>query len=353
MPQPTHALIIGGGIAGTTAAMALKRTGITATIYEAYPTDAGGAGVFLTVAVNGLAALRTIELEQAVREAGFPSSSIQFASGTGKPLGRIPLGGTSADDAPAHTIRRPDLYRVLYEQARRRGIRIEHGKRLVAAEPTLSGGVVARFEDGSSARGDVLIGADGIHSRTRRIIDPAAPRPRYSGLGNVGGYSRASTSTPGVQPGTYVMVFGKRAFFGYVLSPAGDVWWFANPPSVAELSRAELTATPGQWKWRLLELFDRDAGPAADIIRQADTLTVTNQHDLPRVPTWWRGPMVIIGDAAHAASPSSGQGASLAIEDSVVLAQCLRDFPDPTAAFAAFEQLAAPGSSASSPGRRG
>jgi 2-polyprenyl-6-methoxyphenol hydroxylase-like FAD-dependent oxidoreductase len=344
MPRPTHALVIGGGIAGTTAAMALQRAGIAATIYEAYPTDAGGAGVFLTVAVNGLAALRTIELEQPVKEAGFPSPSIQFASGTGKALGRIPLGGTSADETPAHTIRRPDLYRVLYEQAHRRGIRIEHGKRLVAAEPTPTGGVVARFEDGSSARGDVLIGADGIHSRTRRIIDPAAPRPRYSGLGNVGGYSRASISIsmPGVQPGTYVMLFGKRAFFGYVLSPAGEVWWFANPPTVAELSRAELTAAPGQWQQRLLELFAGDAGPAADIIRQAETLAVTNQHDLPRVPAWWRGGMVIIGDAAHAASPSSGQGASLAIEDGVVLAQCLRDLPDPAAAFAAFEQLRRP-----------
>ena len=342
MARPNHALIIGGGIAGSTAALALQRAGITATIYEAYPGDAGGAGVFLTVAVNGLAALRTIGLDRAVMAAGFPTAGIRFASGTGKPLGQAPVGGALADGTLAHTIRRPDLYRVLAEHARGRGIRIEHSKRLVAAEPTPEGGVVARFEDGTSARGDLLIGADGIHSRTRRIIDPAAPEPRYAGLGNVGGFSHASVSGLGLRPGTYVMMFGKRAFFGYVGSPAGDAWWFANPPRAAALSAAELAAPAGEWKERLIDLFAGDAGPAADIIRATDGLAVTNQHDLPRVPAWSRGPMILIGDAAHAASPTSGQGASLAIEDALVLAKCLRDLPDATTAFAAFERLRRP-----------
>ena len=334
-----HALIIGGGIAGPTAAMALQRADISSTVFEAYPRDAGGAGVFLTVAVNGIAALRTLDLDGPVTGAGFASPSIEFTSGTGKRLGVTPIGGTLFDGTTAHTIRRPDLYRVLYDEARRRGIRIEHDKRLVAAEAGAAGGVVAHFEDGSAASGDLLIGADGIHSRTRRIIDPAAPSPRYAGLSNVGGYSCASLA--GIEPGTYHMVFGKDAFFGYVVSPADGVWWFANPPRRTELSRAELEATPEEWKARLLELFRRDAGPASDIIRKTDVLAVTNQHDLPRVPVWSRGPMIIIGDAAHAASPTSGQGASLAIEDAIVLAQCLRDLPT-GAAFAAFERLRRP-----------
>jgi len=331
-----QALIIGGGIAGPTAAMALQGAGIGATVFEGYPEDAGNTGVFLTVAVNGIAALQTIGLDRPVMDAGFPTASIEFASGSGKRLGRMPIGGSLADGTVAYTIRRPDLYRVMHQEARRRGIRIEHGKRLVDAQPTADGGVVATFEDGSSARGDLLIGADGIHSRTRRIIDRAAPIPRFTGMGNLGGYSRAAVTT---QPGTYVMIFGKRAFFGYVVSPAGDVWWFANPPRRAELSRAELQEEPDVWKERLIELFRVDAGPAVEIIRQAETLAVTNQHDLPNVPTWSRGPMIIIGDAAHAASPSSGQGASLAIEDAIVLAKCLRDVPDRAAAFAAFERL--------------
>ena len=333
------ALIIGGGIAGPVTAMALQRAGIDAVIYEAYDTDAGlDAGAFLTVAVNGLDALRTLDAHEPVLAAGFPTRKIEFFSGTGKRLGEVPIGGTLPDGTVTHTIKRADLYRVLHEQAIHRGIRIEHGKRLVDVETTPEGGVVARFEDGTQAAGDLLIGADGIHSRTRRIIDPAAPEPRYTGLGNIGGFTRdASVDT---KPGIYVMVWGKRAFFGYTVSPSGEIWWFANPPSARELTRAEVAATTEQWKRRLIDLFADDATPAVEII-QATTgeLPGTNQYDMPSVPTWHRGPMVIVGDAAHATSPASGQGASMAIEDAVVLAKCLRDLPDIRQAFAAYEQL--------------
>jgi FAD-dependent urate hydroxylase len=334
------ALIIGGGIAGPVTAMALQRAGIDAVVYEAYDTSAGlDAGAFLTVAVNGLDALRTLDAHEPVLDAGFPTRSIEFFSGTGKRLGEVPIGGTLPDGTVTHTIRRADLYRALHDQAIRRGIRIEHGKRLVDAETTPEGGIVARFEDGIRAAGDLLIGADGIHSRTRRIIDPAAPEPRYTGLGNIGGFTRdASVST---RPGIYVMVWGKRAFFGYTVSPSGEIWWFANPPSDRELTRAELAATTTeQWKRRLIDLFADDATPAVEII-EATTgeLPGTNQYDMPSVPTWHRGPMIIVGDAAHATSPASGQGASMAIEDAVVLGKCLRDLPDIRQAFAAYERL--------------
>ncbi len=336
-----HALIIGGGIAGPTLAMALQRAGIESTIYEAYPTS-GGGGAFLTVAVNGLDALRTIGLHGVVTKVGFPTGNIELVSCTGKRLGEVPIGGALPDGTVTQTVKRSDLYRVLYEEALRRGIRIEHGKRLVDAEPTANGGVVARFADGTRAMGDLLIGADGIHSRTRQIIDPSAPQPRHTGLGNIGGFTR--TAAVSAKPGGYSMIFGKRAFFGYIGTPSGEVWWFANPPSVRELTRAELAAlTSEQWKERLIALFAQDAGPAVEIIRStAEILAATDQHDMPTVPRWWRGPMIIIGDAAHAASPSSGQGASMAIEDAVVLAKCLRDLPDTERAYAAFERLRRP-----------
>ncbi len=137
------------------------------------------------------------------------------------------------------------------------------------------------------------------------------------------------------------MVFGKRAFFGYLVSPSGEIWWFANPPRADEPTREELAATTTeQWKRHLVELFSGDRTPATEIVDSTTgELPGTGQYDMPSVPTWHRGPMIIIGDAAHAAAPSSGQGASMAIEDAVVLARCLRDLPDTGQAFAAYERL--------------
>jgi 2-polyprenyl-6-methoxyphenol hydroxylase-like FAD-dependent oxidoreductase len=137
------------------------------------------------------------------------------------------------------------------------------------------------------------------------------------------------------------MIFGRRAFFGYTVSPSGEVWWFANPPSLRELTRDELAATTGTgWRQQLIELFADDAGPAAEIIwSTSGELIGFNQHDMPSVPTWHRGRMIVIGDAAHATAPSSGQGASMAIEDAVTLALCLRDWDGTESAFARYESL--------------
>jgi 2-polyprenyl-6-methoxyphenol hydroxylase-like FAD-dependent oxidoreductase len=107
------------------------------------------------------------------------------------------------------------------------------------------------------------------------------------------------------------------------------------------VSTAERAATtPEQWRQQLIDLFAPDRGPASDLIAAGRLeLAADNIRDLPSVPTWHRGPMVIIGDAAHAPSPSSGQGASMAAEDAVVLAKCLRDLPDIPRALATYERL--------------
>jgi len=189
--------------------------------------------------------------------------------------------------------------------------------------------VRARFADGSDAAGDILIGCDGINSAARRIIDPGAPAPAYAGLINLGGYVR------GVQidqtPGTYRMIFGKQAFFGYVLAPDGEMWWFANVPEPNEPARDQL-ASRGTDHWRrLTQLFADDVGPATQLIEATGHhLAASPVHTMPPLPNWHTDRMIIIGDAAHAPSPTSGQGASLAIEDAVQLAKCLRDLPDRT-----------------------
>jgi FAD-dependent urate hydroxylase len=334
----TKALIIGGGVAGPVAAMALQRAGIDAVVYEAYTPTTEEVGSYLTVATNGLDALRAIGADRPVLDAGFPTPTNVLLSGTGRRLGAVSNGGRLPDGTTAHTIKRARLYRALHQQATDRGIQVEYGKRLVDADAGPDGGVVARFDDGTRATGDLLVGADGVHSLTRRLIDPAAPDGRYVGLVNFGGYTHEAAA--GAEPGVWHMIFGRRAFFGYVVDPAGATVWFANVPR-AKVSQAERAATTAeQWRRQLVELFADDHGPASDLVAAGQLeLVADNTHDLPSVPTWHKGPMVVIGDAAHAPTPTSGQGASMAAEDAVVLAKSLRDLPDIPQALAAYEQL--------------
>ena len=330
-----RAVIVGAGVCGPVAAMALQRAGIDAAVFEARP-KVGEEGSYLTVASNGLDALRAIDAHGPVMAAGFPTSSTMMVSGSGKRLGRVPIGSTRGGRDASHTIKRSNLHHALHQEAMTRGVPIAFGKRLRGAEPA-GVGIRALFEDGSDAVGDVLIGCDGVHSAVRRLIDPHAPEPRYVGLLNFGGYT--SRVTQG-EPGTWQMIFGARAFFGYVADPAGGTVWFANVPRhpVSRIEREQTTAD--EWRSWLIELFAGDKGPAAELIASgALQLMGDNTHDLPSVPTWHRVPLIVIGDAAHAPSPSSGQGASLAIEDGVVLAQCLRDVPDIGRACATFDQL--------------
>jgi FAD-dependent urate hydroxylase len=343
MTTPRTALVIGAGIAGPVAAMALRKAGIRPTIYEAHPSGAEGIGTFLTIASNGIDALRAIGADQTALAAGFPTPTITLRSTTGKNLGTARTGLTLPDGTTSHTLKRADLYQALYQEAARRGIDVQHGKRLTAAEPT-GNGVRAVFDDGTDAAADVLIGTDGIHSTVRKLIDPTAPAPTYIGLINLGGYARGVEVD--AEPGSYTMIFGKRAFFGYVLAPSGEVWWFANIPRRDEPARGEAEAiTAAQWQARLAALYAADAGPAARLVEASDTAGISKAspiHSIPHLPFWHNGRMIVIGDAAHAPTPTSGQGASLSIEDTIVLAQCLRDLPTPEVAFTRFQALRRP-----------
>lgn len=338
MTRVGTAIVIGGGIAGPAIAMALQQAGIDPVIYEARAGFSAGAGSFLTLAPNGVDALRAIHADKPALAAGFPTPAIELRSGSGKYLGSGPLGLTGQ---PSQTLKRADLYQALHEEAARRGVPIEHGKRLVDAKQA-GDTVRAVFADGTTATADILIGCDGVHSAVRRIIDPAAPDPSYAGLINTGGY--ASGVPVDTAPGSYEMIFGRRAFFGYAVAPSGEVWWFANVPRRAEPARGELDAIPaGQWRGHLLELCAADTGPAVRLIEASPELVaVSPVHTMPHLPAWHAGRMIVIGDAAHAPSATSGQGASLSIEDAVVLAQCLRDLPGHEQAFSRFETLRRP-----------
>jgi 2-polyprenyl-6-methoxyphenol hydroxylase-like FAD-dependent oxidoreductase len=334
----TRALIIGGGIAGPTTAMALQRVGLDAVLYEAHPRTTDEVGSYFTVTTNGLDALRAVGALHTATAIGFPTHRNVLWNDRGRRLGTIPLGEPLPDGTVSQTIKRARLSRALQDEAIRRGVRTEFGKRLVAASSSADGRVVAQFQDGTQATGDLLIGADGVHSVTRHIIDPSAPRGRYVGLVNFGGYT--PNAELAAEREAWHLIFGRRAFFGYNVGPSGDAVWFANVPR-PEVTPAERASTSADnWKRQLIELFAEDRSPAIDLIERGELeLAGDNTYDLPHVPMWHKGHMIIIGDAAHAPAPSSGQGASMALEDAVVLAKALRDVADIPAAFATYEQL--------------
>jgi FAD-dependent urate hydroxylase len=331
-------IIIGAGIAGPVAALALQKIGVESTIYEAYETTAQGVGSFMTLATNGLDGLRTLGVHDAVKAVAEPTQRMVVFNGSGKRLGEIGNGVALPDGTVNHAIKRSDLYTVLAKEALRRGIRIEYGKRLVDVEQ-LPNEVIAKFADGSEAVGSVLIGADGVHSRVRQLIDQNAPKARYVGLVGTGGETSGVEIAP--MPNEFYMMYGKRAFWGHVVRGDGTVLWFTNVPWAKEPSREELAAIPrAEWKRRLVDLFNDDKSPAKQIIASTeDFADPTPTYDMDPPATWHRGRMVLIGDAAHVTSPSSGQGASLAIEDALVLVRCLRDRAEPSEAFKAYHQL--------------
>lgn len=336
-----HALVVGGGIAGTTTAIALAKAGIDATVHEAYDRDSEGVGGWLTLASNGIDALATLDLGAEIRSHGFPTRTMRLSNHTGRLLAEFPMAPVRPDGLEVHTVRRSDLYRVLRDAAAARGIPVRYGRRLVDATPRPGGGVTTRFADGAVVEADLLVGADGLRSAVRTIIDPAAPAARYAGLLNTGGFATGVTLPPRFRAdqGVVEFYFGRRCFLGYAVAPDGSVWWFANPASRRELGRAELAAiSEDEWRRRLHALFDGDELPARQLIDASEHVFAGwNTYDFPTVPTWHRDGMIIVGDAAHATSPASGQGASMAIEDAVTLARCLRDHPSIDSAFARYE----------------
>jgi 2-polyprenyl-6-methoxyphenol hydroxylase-like FAD-dependent oxidoreductase len=340
MLEVQTALVIGGGIAGPVDAAALKMAGIDAAVYEARPADpasANGIGGSLALEPNGLAALGIVGAEDAVLAAAVPitHSMMSIASSPGRELpGRNGF-------PPRRLIDRGVLHRILREQAEQTGVRIHDGKKLIRVDEHPDG-VTAHFADGTSASADVLIGADGVHSMVRRLIDPNAPTARYLNLLGFEGLVNDAPDTAHLEPGTMTFAFGKRAYYLYWKRPDGRIGWGANLPSQQYLTLKEARAVaPEDWL-RTLRTTYADDVPGARLAAETTSETlqaVGGLHIMPPVPNWHRGRMVLVGDAVHAPSNSTGQGASLAMESAIQLARCLRDMPDVASAFDAYERL--------------
>jgi 2-polyprenyl-6-methoxyphenol hydroxylase-like FAD-dependent oxidoreductase len=345
MPATPHVLIIGGGIAGPALALFLKKAGIAATLHEAYPhcADIGGG---LQVAPNGMAVLEQLGLADAVAAAGTTCTAMTFRDRHGDAFATLPVGSPSR---PAVTLKRAQLHRILLEAADREGIPIAYGRRLAAIEEDAAG-ITARFTDGTTARGDLLVGADGIHSQTRRLILPDAPSPAFTGLVGIGGFVPHALWPARAPEHTMTLCFGPPgAVLGYGLAGRSEpdtlMWWSTierDRPLDAE-SRAALT--PAAVRRHVLDAGDGWFEPVPDILdAAAEIVAPIDIFDMPSLPRWWHGRAVLVGDAAHAVTPHSGQGVSLALEDAICLAKRLRGLPAGAGAaawgqaFAGFEQ---------------
>lgn len=324
------AALIGCGIAGPVLAMFLQKAGIEAVIYEGGEKPRDDVGAFLNLAPNGLVVLDTLGVREDVERVGSRTTSTAFLNHQGKKLGENP--------AETLLLKRGLLNQALREAAVNRGIRVEYGKFFEGVEE-VGDGVRVHFADGTTAEADILIGCDGIHSRTRYTVMPDAPHPEYTGVIGTAGYTRSRDAA--AADGVMRMSFCYKGFFGYQAIPGGEVYWFENYHQAKEPARGETERTSHEeWKSRLLERHRKDHHPVSAIIDStASGIIGYPIYDMLTLPLWHRGRVCLVGDAAHATSPHVGQGASMAMEDAIVLAKCLRDLPTPQQAFAAFQSL--------------
>ena len=337
-------LIIGGGIGGLALALALKKAGISCAVYEAFDYKQGiGAG--FNIAPNGMKVLGTLGVADQVIAKGSIVNDHWFRSVKGKVIAHMRNGKLGKYEQPGVSLSRAAVYEVLTEEIRTKEIEIHYGKRL--RDITDEGlQVVAHFEDGTSAPGSVLIGADGIRSRTREIILPDAPRPLFSGLIGIGGFvpMDAVPSITATDQHSLTYIPGSEGFFGYTGAGEGQMMWWCSLPAEEALSQTALgDVSPQSVREELLPRFQGYPSPVDDLIRHTERAFKLNDMALDSLSTWHSGKVLLIGDAAHAVSSSSGQGASLALEDALYLARLFRDSQDSYASvFAQFERARRP-----------
>lgn len=320
-------LILGGGIAGLTTAIALKKIGIEAVVAESAPEiKAVGAG--LALAANAMMALRQIGVAEQVIQEGRELLAFSIYDQKGKLISRTDTDPANSKFGISNfTIHRADLHRVLLAQLDSKNVLT--GKRSVDFTED-SEGYVVRFEDGEQVRAKYLIVAEGIHSAIRKKMLPDA-KIRYSG------YTcwRGIMDNSGLNIQETSETWGKNGRFGVTPLAKNQVYWYAcineelPNSSLKNYSKTDLEKNFKDFHFPIPQVL---AGTRPDQIIWNDIL------DLEPLNQFAYGNLVLIGDAAHATTPNMGQGACMAIEDAAVLASCLAKTPDPALAFQAFEK---------------
>jgi 2-polyprenyl-6-methoxyphenol hydroxylase-like FAD-dependent oxidoreductase len=328
MTNVHRVLIVGGGIAGMSLAIALSRKGIATEIVEADPDwRIYGAGITITGptlrAFDALGLLDRIEAEgfcyDITRICDADGRVIIPSRVSGRPLGtRIPNGGG---------IMRPVLHKILSETTRACGAQVRLGV-TVAAIGQNGQGVSATLIDGSECTADLVVGADGIHSCVRAMLFPEAPAPALTGQG----CWRAVLPRPPEIEGAHVFVGAVKA--GIVPVSQTEMYLFLlqnvpDNPRMAEERFPELLAA------QLLG-FSGALGAIRDGLSASSRINYRPLEKLLLPQPWHRGRAILIGDAAHATTPHLASGAGLAVEDALVLADLLASDLPPEDALAAF-----------------
>lgn len=317
-----HLAICGAGIGGLALALALHAQGFRPVVLERRNAEqVRNDGLFLTLAPNGINALKALGLADAVSAAGWDTAGLAIFNERGKRLGLVDYAAHRHDfGAPSVTIRRGALGGVLLDAAIAAGVDLRLGADLTSLAETDTG--VTLDVGGARETFDAVIACDGLRSTIRRLRFPELPAPRYSGLIGTGGV----VDVPGVAPtqGVMNMTFGKRAFFGYLKAVGGPVLWFNTYP--APEREAGPIADPAAYATRIAAMHRDDPLDNSKILQAVAAIPFHYPiYDMDELDRWSSARVLLMGDAAHAVAPHSGQGASLAIEDAVVLAACLAD----------------------------
>ena len=327
--QQLPGLIIGAGIAGLTAALALRQRGLAVPICEAAPQILPlGAGIWM--APNAMQVFERLGVAARINAGGVPLHAIEIVDKQMRPIMQTSQARIRQQFGHGTTaIRRATLQAILLDAVGSATVQL--GKVCTGLQEDATGVRVA-FADGSTQRAGFVVAADGIHSPVRQALFPAA---QPSGRGHLvwRGMSAVQLAPHYKQAIREVWYAGLR--FGFSEIADGVVDWFAAVPGSFSSERAGLLR-------RLQRAFDGFGYPVPAILAAATEAAIIRNEvlDLDPLPAWHQGRIGLIGDAAHATTPYMGQGGCQAVEDAYALAQCLTETPaDPAAAFAALHRL--------------
>jgi 2-polyprenyl-6-methoxyphenol hydroxylase-like FAD-dependent oxidoreductase len=325
------AVIVGGGIGGLTAAIALRQAGLDVVVLERASSADGlsvGAGVHLWT--NALQALRSVGLTDAVAAAGTPVTAHRYLSWQGRPLGLLRVDEVSGElGAPTVGLSRGELHRTLLTTLDDGVLRF--GAECIGFEQSPRR-VTVRLADGGEEHGDILIGADGIKSVVRQQLH-GWTEPHYSGI--TAWRAICDYSSPQMPVGEMCIYWGPGARILHYHVSGGRLYWLSlvkSPPRLKDPrggSKAAVTARYAGWPRQvegMLEATDEAAIMRTDIV------------DRDPLSRWGQDRVTLLGDAAHPMYPDMAQGAGQAIEDAVCLAGALRRAADPAAALRDYEQ---------------